>query len=102
MAQLLSHAPVREKNDDVLPSSLGNLASTLRAQPCQRARESTATAPTNKCTLVPHEQLYRRERIRVIRLHPLVDHAGLSREHIRAKVIADTLNDIGTTFTCLV
>ena len=27
---------------------------------------------------------------------------GLSREHVRSKVIADTLNDVRTTFTYLV
>jgi hypothetical protein len=79
MERPLSHAPVRQNNDNILSWSLTNLASPLRTQPCQRTHESAATAPTNERTLVPHERLHRRESIVISRLYPLIDHTGLSR-----------------------
>ena len=100
--KLSLNAPIGKHDDDILPRSLGNIPSILRAQPCQCSRESTTAAPTNQHALVAHEQFYGGERTSIIRLYPRVDHIGLSCEHVRSEVIADTLNDVRTTFICLV
>jgi hypothetical protein len=100
--KLSLNAPVGQHDDNILPWCLRNLLSIIRAQPRQPSRESTAAAPANQHGLVAHEQLHGGERICIIRLYPRVDHMGLSREHVRSKVIADTLDDVRTTFTYLV
>jgi hypothetical protein len=102
VTKLLLNAPVRQHDDNILPRCLGNLPSIIRTQPCQCSRESTAAAPANQHGLVAHEQLHGGESICIIRLYPRVDHMGLSGEHVRSKVIADTLDDGRTAFTYLV